>query len=66
MMILYDVVGTLAESVGKAIAEPKYVEIIMPPLIQRYSMVADDDRDIFNLLEVSLCYYMGVWREFVV
>jgi hypothetical protein len=52
MLILYDAVGTLADAVGRALATPQYVEIIMPPLTKRWSKFADDDEDIIPLLEV--------------
>jgi transportin-1 len=53
MLILYDAAGTLADAVGRALATPQYVEIIMPPLTKRWSKFADDDEDIIPLLEAS-------------
>ncbi|KAJ7935322.1 armadillo-type protein [Mycena leptocephala] len=35
MLILYDAVGTLADAVGRALQNPRYVEILMPPLTNR-------------------------------
>jgi transportin-1 len=49
---LYDAVGTLADSVGEALQVEKYVSLIMPPLIQKWEVIQDDDRDLFPLLEV--------------
>lgn len=53
-MILYDAVGTLADSVGDAMQVEKYVALIMPPLIQKWELIQDEDRDLFPLLEVFL------------
>jgi len=52
MLILYDAVGTLADAVGHALANPAYVEILMPPLTNRWSKLKDDDEDLIPLLEV--------------
>jgi transportin-1 len=53
LLILYDALGTLAENVGPALAEPAYIELLMPPLIGKWQEVTDDDTDLFPLLEVS-------------
>ncbi len=52
MLILYDAVGTLADAVGRALANPTYVEILMPPLTNRWAKLKDDDEDLIPLLEV--------------
>jgi transportin-1 len=54
MLILYDAVGTLADAVGRALSNPLYVDILMPPLTKRWSKLKDDDEDLIPLLEV--CY----------
>lgn len=53
MLILYDAVGTLADAVGPALANPTFVEILMPPLIKRWGKLKDDDEDLIPLLEVG-------------
>ena len=52
MLILYDAVGTLADAVGGSLANPGYVDILMPPLLKRWSKLKDDDEDLVPLLEV--------------
>lgn len=52
MLILYDAVGTLADAVGRALQNPLYVDILMPPLTNRWSKLKDDDDDLIPLLEV--------------
>lgn len=51
LLILYDAVGTLADSVGMNLAEPEYVEMIMAPLMNKWSVLKDDDKELFPLLE---------------
>jgi len=51
MLILFDAIGTLADSVGKALNDPKFIDILMPPLLQKYSNLTDDDPIVFPLLE---------------
>lgn len=52
MLILYDAVGTLADAVGPALQNPAYVDILMPPLLRRWTKLKDDDEDLVPLLEV--------------
>ncbi|TPX33899.1 hypothetical protein SmJEL517_g03297 [Synchytrium microbalum] len=51
LLILYDAVGTLADSVGHHLNQPAFIEILMPPLIAFWQRLGDDDRDLFPLLE---------------
>ncbi|KAI6094627.1 armadillo-type protein [Pisolithus croceorrhizus] len=61
MLILYDAVGTLADSVGRALSNPTFVEILMPPLTGRWNKLQDDDDDLIPLLEclASVTIAMG-------
>ncbi|KDQ56392.1 hypothetical protein JAAARDRAFT_132617 [Jaapia argillacea MUCL 33604] len=61
MLILYDAVGTLADAVGRALSNPTYVDILMPPLTKRWSKLKDDDEDLVPLLEclASVTIAMG-------
>ncbi|KAK7036520.1 hypothetical protein VNI00_011717 [Paramarasmius palmivorus] len=61
MLILYDAVGTLADAVGRELSNPTYVEILMPPLTNRWSKLKDDDVDLIPLLEclASVTIAMG-------
>lgn len=51
LLVLYDAVQTLADSVGSALNSPEYIDLLMPSLIKRWTNIADDDRDLFPLLE---------------
>jgi transportin-1 len=54
LLILYDAVGTLAESVGPALQAEMYVNILMPPLLRRWEKCAGSDEDLIPLLEVNV------------
>ncbi|KAI8999818.1 Transportin-PC [Gaertneriomyces semiglobifer] len=51
LLILYDAVGTLADAVGSALAQPMYANAIMTPLLEKWGNIGDDDRAIFPLFE---------------
>jgi len=51
LLILYDAIGTLADSVGSHLNKPEYIEQLMPPLYAKWNDLRDDDRDLFPLLE---------------
>lgn len=53
LLILYDAIGTLADAVGSALGQPLYLQILMPPLIERWMKLGDQDQDLVPLLEVS-------------
>ncbi|CAG2164703.1 unnamed protein product [Oppiella nova] len=51
LLILYDAIGTLADSVGHHLNKQEYINLLMPPLIQKWNLLKDDDKDLFPLLE---------------
>jgi hypothetical protein len=53
LLILYDAIGTLADSVGAALARPDYLQILMPSLIDKWVSLPDENTDLVPLLEVS-------------
>ncbi|KAG9221291.1 hypothetical protein CCMSSC00406_0010389 [Pleurotus cornucopiae] len=65
MLILYDAVGTLADAVGRALSNPTYVEILMPPLTTRWSKLKDDDEDLIPLLECLASVTIAMGPSFV-
>ncbi|XGW08867.1 hypothetical protein V3C99_011300 [Haemonchus contortus] len=62
LLILYDAVGTLANSVGSALSEPMYVQVLMPPLMEKWQRLGNDDKELFPLLECvsSVASAMGI------
>lgn len=56
LLILYDAIGTLADSVGHHLNKPDYINLLMPPLIQKWNVLKDEDKDLFPLLEVVLFF----------
>ncbi|XP_060536964.1 transportin-1 [Cylas formicarius] len=51
LLILYDAIGTLADSVGSHLNKPEYINLLMPPLIHKWNVLKDEDKDLFPLLE---------------
>lgn len=51
LMILYDAVQTLTDRVSTALCEEKYINLLLPPLIEKWGQLQDDDRDLWPLLE---------------
>ena len=51
LLILYDAIGTLADSVGHHLNKQEYVSMLMPPLIEKWNVLKDEDKDLFPLLE---------------
>eukprot|EP00398_MALV-I-01_sp_L67-1_P000657 gene657-482_t len=61
LLILYDAVGTLADSVGRELAQPQYIEQLLPPLYKKFSEVPDNDRALIPLFEclTAMCVALG-------
>lgn len=51
LRIVYDAIGTLADAVGGELNQPNYLDILMPPLIAKWQLLSNSDKDIFPLLE---------------
>jgi len=51
LLILYDAILTLADSVGQALNIPEYIELLVPPLLQKWERLGDEDRGLVSLLE---------------
>jgi transportin-1 len=62
LLILYDAVGTLADAVGNALDNKLYMDILMPPLIDRWTKLKDDDDDLIPLLEAGFAFPSFCWR----
>lgn len=62
LLILYDAIATLADSVGPELNKPELISILMPALISRWNALSDSDRNLFPLLEclTSISTALGV------
>lgn len=54
LLILYDAIGTLADAVGGALNRKDALEVLMPPLVERWDRLGNEDEDLIPLLEVRL------------
>ncbi|KAJ8926914.1 hypothetical protein NQ314_020766 [Rhamnusium bicolor] len=59
LLILYDAIGTLADSVGSHLNKPDFINLLMPPLIHKWNILKDEDKDLFPLLE---WFFFSVYR----
>ncbi|EQC25300.1 hypothetical protein SDRG_16823 [Saprolegnia diclina VS20] len=67
LLILYDAIGTLADSVGSYLNRPDLVAVFMPPLIVKWNALPDDNAELFPLLEclTSIASALGAgFQEF--
>jgi transportin-1 len=53
LLILYDAILTLADSVGSALNQPEYITLLIPPLLNKWERIGDEDRGLVSLLEVT-------------
>jgi transportin-1 len=51
MLLLYDMLGAMSEAVGDALNQPQLVAGFMPPLMQRFRTISDDDRNLWPVFE---------------
>eukprot|EP01027_Heterolobosea_sp_BB2_P015739 GEZU01022513.1.p1 GENE.GEZU01022513.1~~GEZU01022513.1.p1 ORF type:complete len:446 (-),score=191.52 GEZU01022513.1:491-1717(-) len=51
LLILYDAVGTLADAVGSDLNNPDSINLLMPPLMHKWNVLQDTDKNLFPLLE---------------
>ncbi|KAG0142088.1 hypothetical protein CROQUDRAFT_50822 [Cronartium quercuum f. sp. fusiforme G11] len=65
LLILYDALGTLADAVGTALASPALLQILMPPLIERWQRLGDDDQDLIPLLECLSSVVIAIGPAFL-
>ncbi len=64
MYILYDCVQTLAEQVGPTLATPQIARPLMDALLARYSILNDESREMFPLLECLSYVALAMDTEF--
>lgn len=65
LLILYDAIGTLADSVGHHLNKPEYINLLMPPLIHKWNVLKDEDKDLFPLLEVIIIVLFMLFNKSV-
>jgi len=51
LLILYDTIVTLSESMGNLLNRPELIKIIMPPLMARWNTCVNEDNALLSMLE---------------
>lgn len=51
LLILYDAIATLADSIGPNLNQQQFIDILLPPLITTWNALEDNDPRLFPLLE---------------
>ncbi|GAA5857231.1 hypothetical protein JCM8547_009387 [Rhodosporidiobolus lusitaniae] len=64
LLILYDAIGTLADAVGSALNNQAYIDVLMPPLIQKWGTLGDSDPDLIPLLECMSSVVIAIGQGF--
>ncbi|CAO3640279.1 unnamed protein product [Cunninghamella blakesleeana] len=63
--ILYDALGTLADSVGTALNQPDFFSLIMPLLIEKWNQLSDTDTDLFPLFQCLSSITIALGNGFI-
>ena len=65
LRILYDALGTLADSLPPSVLnKPQYVQAMVPPLLLKWDQLGNLNRDLFPLLECLCCISNAVGTGF--
>ena len=61
LRLAYDALSTLASAIGAELASPQLLPLLLPPLLERWRALGDDDRDLPPLLEcmTAVCRNLG-------
>ncbi|KAL9645352.1 hypothetical protein ABK040_002551 [Willaertia magna] len=51
VFILYDAIRTLSDAVESHLNNEQFINTILPPLIEKWNTISDDDKDLYPLLE---------------
>eukprot|EP01127_Copromyxa_protea_P016988 TRINITY_DN5140_c0_g1_i1.p1 TRINITY_DN5140_c0_g1~~TRINITY_DN5140_c0_g1_i1.p1 ORF type:complete len:882 (+),score=197.48 TRINITY_DN5140_c0_g1_i1:2346-4991(+) len=51
LFVLYDAIGAIAEAMGPRLDDEKYLNVLFPPLLEKWNSIPDDDTDLFPLLD---------------
>ncbi|KAI8369062.1 armadillo-type protein [Blakeslea trispora] len=65
LRLLYDTIGTLAESVGSSLSKPACAAALISPLISKWNSLQNTDLDLFPLLNCLTDIATSVGHEFL-
>lgn len=64
LLILYDAIGTLADSVGSALSKQEHLQVLIPPLMEKWVALKDEDLALVPLLECLSSVVIGAGTSF--
>jgi len=64
LLAIYDCISTLSDAVGRELDSAELIPILMPPLMQKWNTLSDDDRAIFSLLECLTAIAQALNKKF--
>ncbi|KAH9363586.1 hypothetical protein HPB48_013765 [Haemaphysalis longicornis] len=62
---LYDSIGVLADTMGHYLNRPDYIQLLVPPLIEKFKALKDDDEELLVLLECLCSVATALRSEFM-
>lgn len=65
MMILYDAIQTLADAVGNELNRPEFIELLMPPLMDKWRSRDNQDPNLPHLLECLTSVAVALGQGFI-
>ncbi|KAF9049669.1 armadillo-type protein [Rhodocollybia butyracea] len=65
LLLLYDAIATLADVVGRKLSNSIYVELLMPPLTDRWAKLKDEDVKLTPLLECLASVAIALGQAFL-
>eukprot|EP01133_Synstelium_polycarpum_P017492 gene17492-20870_t len=68
LLILYDAVSTLAKVVGKELNKPEHIKVLIPPLLEKFNSLEDDNKNLLPLLQClnPVCSAIGMGLQDVI
>jgi len=66
LLILYDAIDTLAEVLGRHLNKPEFINILLPPLFERWNQLPEnEDKSLFPLLECLMYLAIAIGEGFL-
>lgn len=65
MIVLYDSVQTFVDKMGyEYLAKPEFIDLLLPPLLEKWQQLEDDDQEMWALLECMSSVAISLGKAF--